>query len=154
MKFLFITLLLSSTVFAKTESLQLVQDVKNEVIILKNDKMKIVIPTMFKIEEDTISAYTSNNQEVTIATIDKENSTSDLILSNEKLDVKIIKNKTKKVFRTTSCTHMGCIPFPHFEKYDVQLLEITTNEGNVVCWDQNNVENRLEKSVLTQGHCL
>lgn len=149
---LLLTLIVSTAAFAKTEKLKFMQDRKDDVIILKNDKTKVILPTQFKIKEDIISAYIGN-QEVTIATIDKATSTADLVVSNENLEVNIIKNKTEKRFESKLCSHMGCILYPHFETLTVQLLEITTSEGEVICWNLNGDENRLERSSLSFGHC-
>lgn len=136
---------------AKVENLQFVQKESENLLRLTNGEDEIVLKTRFKIEADVISVYLqSTGQKVIIASIDKVNSNSNITVSNEKLSANVLVNKKQKKFKLTTCSHMGCFPDPHFETYDHQLLEITTSQGQVLCWNKNVLK---DLGSLTLGAC-
>lgn len=104
-----------------------------------------------KIEKESFVFSFGNGQKILrLADVDRANSTPNKTISENKVPVKIFENKVKSKFRATLCTHAGCIPFPHFEEYNYQLVEFETIEGESVCYNENVIEDLARLSI---GKC-
>ncbi|HXH31967.1 MAG TPA: hypothetical protein VNJ01_14250 [Bacteriovoracaceae bacterium] len=56
------------------------------------------------------------------------------ITSVESVFVTVLKDKYSRKFEATKCTHIGCVPFPHFVKERKLVLEIEALNGNTICY--------------------
>lgn len=128
--------LFSMTALAKNVELNLVQE--DSVPYLKNGSQEIFLGSNVRVENAVFVVELSNsNQTFTLANVDLDNSSSDISISKEKIKANILVNKKNRDFKTQLCSHMGCIPFPHFETTEIQLIEVETLEGNTLCFSRN-----------------
>lgn len=128
--------LFSMTALAKNVELNLVQG--DSVPYLKNGSQEIFLGSNVRVENAVFVVELSNsNQTFTLANVDLDNSSSDISISKEKIKANILVNKKDRDFKTQLCSHMGCIPFPHFETTEIQLIEVETLEGNTLCFSRN-----------------
>lgn len=125
------------------KSAKLVKDGPQYFLSVGNDRF--YIPSFYNdsgfkvIESDSkvFIQFTGSNRQYQIGTfdlpVDANDPESPVYTSSTSLDVRVLKNKETKKFKATLCTHMGCVPWPHFEGTLRQLMEIQTMEGDTLC---------------------
>lgn len=150
-----LSLLLMNTVMADIEATKAIQD--NGTLTLKNKSTEILLIDtdarfdLLTVDNTLVVKFNQSNKVFALATFEENSENDNFRTSINNVTINVLVDKEDKKFKGTLCSHMGCVPFPHFDKTLRQLVEIETLDGTILCYNNKAIE---KQNIWTIGNCV